>query len=482
MRCLAALAALILLCGGCRVGPDYSRPVAPATPAFKEPLPAGWKEATPADATIRGKWWEIYGDPQLSELEEQVSLNNQNLKAAAAQFGAARAAVRIARAALYPTLSGASNITNSRQPSNFAAGSAVSSPATIRSLYVLPFNFSYTPDLWSSIRRNITGTAETAQASAADLESARLLYQAEVAQDYFEIRGLDGDRQLLENSVKSFQEFLDLTKNRYAGGVASLGDVAQAETQLETTRAQLVDLGVDRAQFEHAIAILVGKPPSDVSIPAAILTAPPPPVPVDVPSALLERRPDIAAAERRVAAANEQIGIAQAAFYPNLTLAATGGLERANFLNWLTWPSHFWSLGPQFSELLFEGGRRRATISQQQDLYDATVATYRQTVLNAFQQVEDNLSALRVLAEEAGVQDRAVKSAEESLTISTNQYKGGIASYLQVITSQTIALQNQRTAIDLLTRRMVASVLLVEALGGGWNAAQLPTVSSLTQK
>lgn len=482
MRCAVGVLASILLCGGCAVGPKYARPTAPATPAFKEPLPQGWKEATPNDAEIRGKWWEVYGDTRLNELEEQISIDNQNLKAMAAQYEAARVAVRIARAALYPTLGGSANVTNSRQPSNFAAGGALNNPSTIRDLYTLPFNFSYTPDLWGSIRRNITGTAETAQASAADLETARLLYQAEVAQDYFEIHGLDGDKELLENSVKSFQEFLDLTRNRYAGGVASLGDVAQAQTQLETTRAELVDLGIQRAQFEHAIAILVGKAPTEVSIAAQTLKTPPPPVPIGVPSALLERRPDVAAAERRVAAANEQIGIAQAAFYPNLTLGLTAGLERANFLNWLTWPSRFWSLGPQFSQLFYEGGRRRATVVQQQDLYDATVATYRQTVLTAFQQVEDNLAALRILAEEADVQSRAVKAAEESLTISTNQYKGGIASYLQVITSQTIALQNERTAIDLLTRRMAASVLLIQALGGGWNAATLPTVSSLTAK
>ena len=468
------VAGISLLFSGCMVGPKYQRPAAPIVPAFKEPPPEGWKEAAPNEAAIRGKWWEIYNDPELNKLEEQVSIDNQNLKTAAAQYEAARATVRIARAALYPVVGASAAITSSRQPSNFAASGALSTPATIRDVNTLPFLFSYTPDLWGSVRRNIAGNTASAQASAADLENARLSYQAELAQNYFELHGLDGDRQLLEHSVKSYAEFLVLTKNRYEGGVASLGDVAQAETQLETTRAQLVDVGIQRAQFEHAIAILVGKAPSDVSVESAALKNPPPAVPIGVPSALLERRPDIAGAERRVAAANEQIGIAQAAFYPNLTLGLSGGVERSSFLNWVTWPSRFWSLGPQFSETFLEGGRRRAVVYQQQELYDATISTYRQTVLNAFQQVEDNLAALRILAEEAQVQDRAVQSAEQSLTISTNQYKGGIASYLQVITAQTIALQNEKTAIDLLTRRMVASVLLVQALGGGWDSSRLP--------
>jgi len=306
-----------------------------------------------------------------------------------------------------------------------------------------------------------------------------LLYQAELAQDYFELRGLDSEAQLLETAVKSYEEFLILTKNRYDSGVASMGDVAQAETQLETTRAQLVDLGVQRAQLEHAIAILTGQPPSSVSIALAPIKSPPPPVPIGVPSALLERRPDIAASERLVAAANEQIGIAQVAFYPSLTLSASGGFESSSFVNWFSWPSRFWSVGPQLAQTLFEGGRRRALVDQAEAAYDVTVANYRQTVLTAFQQVEDNLSALRILAQEADVQDRAVRAAEESLTIATAQYRGGVVSYLQVITSQAIALQDERAAVAILTRRMSASVLLIQALGGGWDASQLPTAKDI---
>lgn len=258
-----------------------------------------------------------------------------------------------------------------------------------------------------------------------------------------------------------------------------MGDVAQAETQLETTRAQLIDLGVQRAQFEHAIAILAGQPPTAVSISLGPIKGPPPPVPIGVPSALLERRPDIASFERQVAAANEQIGIAQVAFYPSLTLSAVGGFESSKFANWFSWPSRFWSVGPQLAQTLFEGGRRRALVDEAKAAYDVTVANYRQTVLTAFQQVEDNLVALRILEEEAGVQDRAVKAAEESLTISTNQYRGGVVSYLQVITSQAIALQDERTAVGILTRRMSASVLLIQALGGGWDAPQLPTTNDI---
>ena len=470
-----ALAGVLLVSNACMVGPKYQRPSAPAPAAYKEPPPSGWKEAQPSDGTIRGKWWEIYNDPQLNSLEEQVSISNQNVRLAEAQFREAKAAVRIARSALFPTVSAVPSIISTRTPSQVVGsvqgGGTKVSP---HGFYSLPFDASYTADLWGSIRRSIAASTANAQVSAADLENARLTFQAELASDYFQLHGLDGDAGLLATAVQSYAEFLQLTRDRYAGGVASLGDVAQAETQLETTRAQLVDAGVQRAQFEHAIAILIGKPPSEVSIPTATLKTPPPATPIGVPSALLERRPDIAANERQVAAANEQIGIAKAAFYPTLTLSGSTGFESADFLKWLTWPSRFWSVGPQLAETLFDAGKRHAQVAQAEAAYDATVDTYRQTVLTAFQQVEDNLSALRILADEAEVEDRAVKAANQSLTISTDQYKGGIASYLQVITAQTAALQDERTAVALLTRRMTASVLLIEALGGGWDASQLP--------
>jgi NodT family efflux transporter outer membrane factor (OMF) lipoprotein len=477
---LLALAGMTLFMGACKmVGPNYQRPPAPASPAFKEPLPQGWKEATPADATLRGKWWELYHDPQLNALEEQVSIDNQNVHAAEAQFREAKATVRIAHAGLYPLVTVGPTVTASQSPSNFTNSGQVSATAKVRGLYDVPFSASYTADLWGSIRRTITADKELAQATAGDLENAKLLFQSELAQDYFQIHGIDGDAQLLADAVRSYDEFLTLTRNRYDSGVASLGDVAQAQTQLETTRAELVDLGIQRAQLEHAIAILTGKPPSTLEIPRAPIKDLPPPVPVSVPSTLLERRPDIAAAERRVGAANEQIGITMAALYPTLTIAATGGIESSDIAKLFTWTSRFWSVGPTLSYTIFDAGRRHAQVSVAEAAYDVTVANYRQTVLTAIQQVEDNLAALRILAGEADVQDRAVKAAEESLQISTAQYTGGVVSYLQVITSQTTALANERVALGLLTRRMTASVLLIQALGGGWDTGKLPTYDDI---
>jgi NodT family efflux transporter outer membrane factor (OMF) lipoprotein len=439
----------------------------------------GWKQAQPNDGAKRGKWWEIYNDPQLNALEEQVSISNQNLLAAEAQFREAKDAVRIARSSLYPSVTVGPSISTSRTSGtqfNVAAGNLTSGE---RNTYDLPVDVSYQADIWGSIRRGVRASAETAQASAAQLENARLSYQAILAQDYFELHGTDGEQELLERTVKSYEDYLHLTKDRFKSGVASGGDVAQAETQLHTARAQLIDLGVARAQFEHAIAILVGKPPAALSIPSASIKILPPPIPVGVPSDLLERRPDIAAAERQMASGNEQIGIAKVAYYPTLTLSAGGGLESGDFLKWFSWPSRFWSLGPQLAETVFDAGRRRAQVALAQAAYDATVANYRQTVLTSFQQVEDSLAALRVLANEGRAEDEAVQAAERSLAISTYQYKAGTVSYLQVITSQTIALQDEVSAVNILTRRMVASVLLIEALGGGWDASTLPTVQDV---
>jgi NodT family efflux transporter outer membrane factor (OMF) lipoprotein len=476
--CLSTLG-LIVVSTGCMVGPKYKRPDAPMSPAFKEPLPEGWKEAQPNDGAIRGKWWEIYKDSQLNALEEQVNISNQNVLAAEAQFRAAKDAIRIARAALFPTLSVAPSITNSKGSANLANTQTRAFSPGVRTDYSLPLDLSYVVDLWGSIRREIRATAENAQVSAAQLENARLTFHTELALDYFQLHGNERDEELLDRTVKSYEEFLQLTQNRFQAGVASGGDVAQAQTQLENVRAQLIDLGVTRAQLEHAIATLVGKPPAAVSISRLAVQAPPPPIPVGVPSTLLERRPDIAAAERQMAASNEQIGIARAAFFPSLTLSASAGFQSSSIANWLSWPSRFWSVGPQMAETLFDAGRRRAQMAQTEALYDVTVANYRQAVLNGFQQVEDNLAALRVLAEEAHAVDAAVKAAEESLQISTYQYKAGTTSYLQVITTQAIALQNERAAVDIMTRRLVASVTLIEALGGGWDASMLPSASGL---
>ena len=455
---------LLLVSNACMVGPKYQRPGAPAPPAFKEAPPAGWKEAQPNDGTLRGEWWKVYNDPRLDALEAQVNISNQNVLAAEAQFREAQAAVRVARAGEFPTLTAAPSATGS---GTGAAGA--------KRLYTIPLEAVYQIDVWGSIRRGVAANSAIAQASAAQLENARLLYQAEIAADYFQIQGLDASQQLLDATVKSYARYVQLTQNRFDGGVASQGDVAQAQTQLETARAQLSDLGVPRAQFEHAIAVLTGMPPSDLSILPAPQQSQLPSSLVGIPSTLLERRPDVAAAERQVAAANEQIGIAKAALYPSLAFGASAGSQTAAFLDLLTWPSRFWSVGPQLAQTLFDVGKRRAQVKVTQANYDATVANYRQTVLTAFQQVEDNLAQLRILSQEAEIIDRAVKAAERSLQISTDQYRGGLANYLQVVTSQTYALQNQLRAVDIQTRRMDASVSLVQALGGGWDARRLPS-------
>lgn len=458
-------AALLLFSSACMVGPKYQRPGVPTSAVFKEDFSAVWKEAQPDDAALRGKWWKIYNDSRLDALEEQVSISNQNVLAAEAQFRAAKAAISISRAGLFPTVTTTPGATRS------ATGAAPS----VQHVYTLPIDAVYQIDIWGSIRRGVAANSAIAQASAAELENARLLYQSELAADYFQIQGLDASQQLLETTVKSYEKYVQLTQDRFDGGVASEGDVALAQTQLETTRAQLADLGIQRAQFEHAIAVLTGKPPSALSIAAASNQSQPPTTPIDIPSALLERRPDIAAAERQVAAANEQIGIATAARYPSLTLSAGGGSQTTAILDLFSWPARFWSVGAQLAETLFDAGKRQAQVRVSQANYDATVANYRQTVLTAFQQVEDSLAQLRILSQEAEITDRAVKAAQRSLEISTIQYRGGIANYLLVITAQTSALQNQQTAVEILTRRLVSSVSLIQALGGEWNVSQLPS-------
>jgi len=473
-----ALAGIMMLAGGCAVGPNYRRPAAPTPQVFKEPPPEGWKEAQPNAGAIRGKWWEIYNDPQLNALEEQVSISNQNVLAAAAQYREARDSVRIARSGLFPTATTSPSVTEQRIVGTVTTPGpppTTTRTATNETLYDLPVDVSYQADVWGNIRRSVTASYASAQASFADLENARLSYQAQLAEFYFELHGQDGDIDLLERTVKAYAEYLKLTQDRFELGVASGADVAQAKTQLDTARAQLIDLGVQRTQFEHAIAILVGKPPADLTIAPMVLKTPPPAVPIGVPSALLERRPDIAASERQMAAANEQIGIAKSAYFPAVLLSASGGLEATRLSQWLTASSGVWSLGMQLAETLFDAGKRRAQLDLARAAYDVTVANYRQTSLTAFQQVEDNLAALRILEQEAAATDSAVTDAEESLAISTDQYKAGIATYLQVITAQTFALQNEKSAVDILTRRMTASVLLIEALGGGWDASQLPT-------
>ena len=475
---LAVAAALPLLFSGCLVGPNYKRPAPILAPAYKEVPPDAFKEAqsaglmpaTPGDAFPKGKWWEVYNDPALNALEEQVSVNNQNVKMAQAQYEEARALVRVARAGLFPTL-GASASASEAHTGGLRPGTG--------STLSLPLSASWAPDLWGNIHRSITLAAANAQASYADLANATLLYQAEVASDYFEMHGLDSDVDLLQRTGASYEEYLTLTRNRFNGGVASDLDVAQAESQLYATQSALIDVGVQRAQYEHAIAVLTGKPPSELTIPAALLTTPPPPIPVGIPSELLQRRPDIASTERQVAAANENIGIALAAFYPALTLTASAGFTGPSLVKWFSLPNRFWSVGPALAETLFEGGRRRAVVAEEQAAYDATVANYRQTALTAFQQVEDQLAALRILETEAAKVQDTIRAANRALTVSTAQYKAGTTDYLTVITAQATLLNAQRTANDVLTRRMVSSVSLIQAVGGGWDASQLPSQGAL---
>ncbi len=468
---LFTLTGALLFSSACMVGPNYKRPAAPVTPAFKEAPPEGWKEAQPNDGALRGKWWEIYNDTELNTLEEQVSISNQNVLAAEANFRAARYAIGIARSALYPSVSLGPSVGVSHGSGGL--GSPVA--PTTGGLFDAPASASWTADIWGSVRRSVRASENTAQADFALLENARLSYQSELAADYFNLHGTDGDIDLLTRTVKSYEDYLKLTQDRYKAGVASGGDVALAQTQLDQTRAQLIDLGVARAQYEHAIAILSGKPPAQVTVPTLILKNPPPPVPVAMPSALLERRPDIAASERQVAAANEQIGVAIAAYYPSLSLTAGGGFEATNIAKWFSLPSRFWSLGAGLNEIFFDGGKRRSQVKMTEAQYDATVANYRQAVLTAFQQVEDNLAALRILEQEAGAADQAAKAAHESLTIATYQYKAGTVNYLTVITAQATALADDRVVVDLLARRLASSVLLIEALGGGWDASAVPS-------
>ncbi len=470
----SALLVLLAALTACSVGPDYRRPAVDVPVSYKEL--GTWKVAEPRDDLARGPWWERYGDPTLSQLVQQASDANQNLAAAEARYRQAQALVANARADWWPTVTVGVSVTRARQSANlgtsFASGRTTSD-------YAMPIEASWEIDLWGRIRRNVESNEESAQASAADLESTRLSIQSAVAVDYFQLRALDAQRKLLDETVAAYGRSLDLTRKRKGWGVSSQGDVAQAETQLESTRAQAIDVGVQRAQLEHAIAVLIGRPVGDFTLAAVPLDATPPPIPMGIPSELLERRPDVASAERNAAAANAQIGVATAAYYPTVSLGASGGFEATNAADWFTWPSRIWSLGPSVTETIFDGGKRGALTAQARAQYDERVANYRQTVLAAFQNVEDELAALRLLEQEMERQDRAVAAARDSVRITTTQYEAGIADYLNVVIVQAAALSNERVAVDLLGRRMAASVLLVQALGGGWNVDELPSGSAL---
>jgi len=459
---------LILLLSGCTVGPDYVRPQLELPAAYKENSPeAGWKVAEPRDAAPRGRWWAMFGDARLDELMAQVDVSNQTIAAAEAQLRQASALVAQSRAGWWPTITGALQVTRSSPSQTTGPVAGVSS--STRTIYSAPLNLSWEADLWGKVRRAVESGESSEQASASDLINARLSAQADLALAYFQLRALDAQKQLLEATVAAYAKNAEMTRNRYAAGVVARSDVAQADTQLLATRAQALDVGVQRALFEHAIAVLLGKPASGFSIPFAPLAITPPSVPATgLPAELLERRPDVAAAERRVAAANAQIGVAKSAFFPAATLNAAVGLQSATTQSWFTQASRFWSVGPALAMILFDGGRRAAVSDQAIAIYDQTVASYRGTVLVAFKEVEDYLATLRILEQEAAVQAEAVRAAELSLEIGLNQYRSGLINFLQVAVLQAAALNNQRTALELHARRVAASVLLVKALGGDW--------------
>ena len=465
------------LLGGCAIGPDYKRPAVETPAAFKEM--ADWKIAEPRDEITRGKWWKIFGDSELDALIEQVNVSNQSLKVSEARYRQAQALTQSARASYLPTISANASSTRSRAASARSAGSN-----DIVTSHNLNLSAGWELDVWGRIRRTVESNDASAQASAADLEAARLSLQSELATNYFQLRVNDAQHQLFADTITAYEKSLELTKNRYAVGVAGKVDVVQAETQLLSAQAQSIDLGVQRAQLEHAIAVLIGKPPTNVSVVNIESSAGTkvdwkvamPAFPVGLPSTLLERRPDIAAAERRAAAANAQIGVARAAYFPTLSLSASGGFSSPTLANWISAPNRAWSLGPSLAETIFDFGKRGALTDQAIASYDQTVATYRQTVLEAFQDVEDNVAALRILEQEAKVQAEAVRAARESVALTINQYKAGTVSYLSVVTVQTALLSNERTSVGLLGRRLSATVGLVRALGGGWNASDLVAV------
>jgi NodT family efflux transporter outer membrane factor (OMF) lipoprotein len=463
---------LLLLSGcvvlyGCAVGPDYKRPEVEVPAAYKGSAAADWKPAEPRDAVPRGMWWKMYGDPELDALMARVDAANQTLAAAEAQVRISAALADQSRAGFWPQITGTIQRTESKPSST--TGPVVGQTSNKRTIYSLPLNLSWEIDLWGRIRRLVESGDAATQASASDLVNARLLAQATLAQNYFQLRALDSQKQLLDQTADAYGKSLEMTRNRYDAGIISRLDVVQAETQLNSARAQSLDLGVQRAQLENAVAVLVGTPASGFSLAQGALSGALPLVPpAGLPAELLERRPDVAAAERRVEAANAQIGVAKAAYFPAATLTGTYGWQTAQRALWFTAPSNFWSLGAALALTLFDGGRRAAVTEQAQAGYDQTVANYRGTVLQAFTDVEDNLAALRILEQEAAIQDETVRAAQQALDITLNQYKSGIATYLQVVVTQASLLQAQTTALGVRQRRMAASVLLVKALGGGW--------------
>jgi NodT family efflux transporter outer membrane factor (OMF) lipoprotein len=477
---VASAAALALLTA-CSIGPKYARPSAPVPPAYKElgapNVDGDWKPGQPRDDVARSKWWERFNDVRLNDLEDKLDISNQNIAGAVANVQAARAMIQEARAQYFPTVTGGPGLTNSRLSTGFGKPLGITYTA-----YSLPLDASWEPDLWGRIRATVAANTLAAQVTVADLQNVRLSAQAELATDYYELRAQDGLKELLDSTVSAYRESLELTRDLSQAGVGNDEAVAQAESQLEAAEAQETNLGVLRAQYEHAIALLAGEPASTFTVPVEALKTSPPSIPAGVPSELLERRPDIAAAERAVAQANAEIGIARTAFFPTITLSASAGLQSLSITKWLQWPSRVWSVGPALAQTIFDGGLRRATVQQFQASYDQTVANYRQTVLTAFQQVEDNMAALRILARVVEQQDSAVESAARTLQIADVRYKAGIDPYLNVLAAQTALLAGRQAAVTYRMQEMVASVQLIKALGGGWDAAQIPSSKELGRR
>jgi NodT family efflux transporter outer membrane factor (OMF) lipoprotein len=486
--CALVIAALSTVLAGCNVGPKYIPPATTAPAIFKESPTQfkesdGWKVAQPQDATLRGKWWEIYNEPELNALEEQLNIDNQNIRQAFENFMEARALVREARSQYFPTVSVGGSYTRSQSSSNLSSGATATSTAGKQAqVFSLPADVSWEPDLWDKVRNTVRANQYNAQLTAADLENERLTEQASLAEYFFEIRGQDALQKILNETVDADTKALNSEQARYDSGVDDQISLVEAQTTLQSAQSEAINLGVARAQYEHAIAMLTGKPASSFSIPVEPKTSAPPPIPIGVPSQLLERRPDIAAAERNMAAANAQIGVAYAAFYPALTLSASGGVESSAIKNILEWPSRFWSVGPSISETVYDGGLRRATVNQYIATYNANVATYRQSVLVAFQQVEDSLAAVRILSQQIRRQQEAVDSSQTFLRLELGRYDSGIDPYIDVVTAQTTLLGNQQSLANLQILQMTASVQLIEALGGGWDRSQLPTPAQVTQK
>jgi NodT family efflux transporter outer membrane factor (OMF) lipoprotein len=470
-----ALAAAAVVISGCTVGPNYQRPTsAPPTLTYRElpPPPGTWQPAVPADALAKGEWWLLFGDPELNTLEARLTSGNLQMQAALENYTAAAEAVRVARADYYPTLSVAPAASRDRLSTNRPTYVSALSPSQYND-FALTGQASWQPDFWGRVRREVQGQRASAQALAADEANVELSVRSELAVDYYQLRGLDAQQQILDSTVGALKDYLDLTLKRYHGGVSTESDVALAQTQLATTQTQDTDIAVARAQYEHAVATLLGVSASSFALPPMPQNANLPTIPTGVPSALLQRRPDIAASERRADAANAQIGVAISAYYPDISLTGSGGFESGEPGNWIQGPSELWSIGTSAVETIFDAGRRHAVTEEARANYRASVDNYRLAVLNGFQEVEDNLAALRVLSQEQASAQRAVQAATYSLHLSTNRYKGGVTTYLEVLTAQQAQLANQRTAQDVTTRRFVASAQLIEALGGGWDTTKL---------